>query len=173
MNQHHDRALVLGIWIAKTHLESSCCAILIFIICVVDGPGTMRNPDSGMCVYGAQSGNPGMVRCNENQQANTQNRFYFVKGQNELRYETSQGAKCIDSSKSAPLSKVEMWGCHGLRGNQEWEWIAGHRIRHVIGQVCLEVDASQGSPVLVVNHCTQGLDPKQDFRFSKWVKEPF
>jgi len=136
----------------------------------VNGAGTMRNTATGLCVYGAQSGSPGLVKCSEGQKSNTQNRFYFVKGLDELRYETSQGAKCIDSSKSQPLAKVEMWGCHGLKGNQEWKALPGNRIKHAIGGVCLEVDSSQGTPALVVNHCTEGLDPKQEFKFEKWNK---
>lgn len=155
----------------KWYLENVFPDMFIPLAENVIGAGLMRNPESQLCVQGAQSGNPRLSRCSEGQEANGNNRYYFVKGQNEIRYETSQGAKCIDSSQSAPLSKVEVWGCHGLKGNQEWEWIAGHRIRHVIGQVCLEVDMNQNA--LVVNHCTTGLDPKQEFRFSKWVQEPF
>ena len=60
-----------------------------------------------------------------------------------VRYETSQGAKCLDSSNSAPLTNVELWGCHGLGGNQAWEYKPGNRIRHQIGGVCLEVHNSK------------------------------
>lgn len=134
----------------------------------VVGAGTMRNPHTGMCVQGAQSGTVRMRKCKQGQKAAGNNRFYFVKSGLEIRYETSQGAKCIDSSKSDPLTKVEMWGCHGLKGNQEWHYVDGHRIKHKIGQVCLEVDESS----LVVNKCTEGLDPKQEWRFEKWSKEP-
>lgn len=133
------------------------------------GAGLLRNPATGLCVHGAASGPPSLQRCTENTAVNPQNRFYFVRDQFEIRYETSQGAKCIDSSKSQPLTKVEMWGCHGLKGNQEWHWRPGHRLRHQIGGVCLEVDHSSGQAALVINICSDGLDPKQEWRFSKWT----
>jgi polypeptide N-acetylgalactosaminyltransferase len=129
--------------------------------------GTFRNPGTELCVYGSPK-IPVLNRCKAEQPATSQNRFYFVKMNNEIRFENSQGPKCLDSSNSAPLSKVEMWGCHGLKGNQEWRYIDGHRLRHAIGGVCLEIHSDTTGNHLVVNHCTTGKDPKQE-----WVRPAF
>eukprot|EP00039_Didymoeca_costata_P020122 m.340131 g.340131 ORF g.340131 m.340131 type:complete len:672 (+) comp19152_c0_seq1:93-2108(+) len=157
----------------KWYLENVFPDMFIPVEENVIAAGTLRNPMTSLCVYGAQSGNPSLHNCREEQQSNSQNRFYYVKSNKEIRFEMSQGARCIDSSKSAPLSRIEMWGCHGLRGNQEWEWISGYRIKHVIGQMCLEVDTSSRPHQLVVNYCTTGMDPKQEWRFNKWSHPPF
>jgi len=129
--------------------------------------GSLRNRGTGLCVYGTTKV-PFMNQCNANTEANAQNRFYFVKRNNEIRFENSQGPKCLDSSKSDPLSFVEMWGCHGLKGNQEWHYVDGHRIKHAIGGTCLEVHTDSKGSHLVVNHCTTGQDPKQAWDFNKW-----
>lgn len=41
----------------------------------------------------------------------------------------------------------------------------GNRIRHRVGGVCLEVNTGY----LVVNKCTKGSDPRQEFLFNKWA----
>lgn len=126
--------------------------------------GTLRNDQTGFCLKGG-SQKVELKPCTAKEKAYTTTRFYFVKKSHEIRYETSQGAKCLDSSKSAPNSEVEFWGCHGLGGNQLWDYIEGNRIRHRIGKVCLEVRNKK----LVVNKCSEGDDPIQSFKFNKWA----
>lgn len=129
--------------------------------------GTLRNPASELCVHGSQN-LPSLVHCAADKVSTGVDRFYFVKGLGELRYEMSQGAKCIDSSNASPLTPVAMWGCHGLKGNQEWQLERGQRIKHTLSGVCLEVHEAGGKSTLVVNRCSQGMDPKQEFVFNKW-----
>eukprot|EP00041_Stephanoeca_diplocostata_P017498 m.354731 g.354731 ORF g.354731 m.354731 type:complete len:659 (+) comp20722_c0_seq1:281-2257(+) len=125
--------------------------------------GTLRNTMTSMCVVGGTK-TVSLRPCTAEAQASLNSRWYFVKDVFEIRYEASQGAKCIDSSKHAPLGDVELWGCHGLKGNQEWHYADGNRLKHGISGLCMAVHTNK----LVVNTCTTGKDPNQEWKFNKW-----
>ena len=159
----------------------------------VIGAGTLRNAETGQCVRGSNNG-VSLMPCAAGSAPTNSDRFFFVKANREIRFELSQGAKCLDVSDSTPLTPVGFWGCHGLRGNQEWRccpstahatgkasspthatprrYADGNRIQHTSHRVCLEAHEHGGKKSLVINKCTSGLDPKQEWTFSQWVSKP-
>ena len=69
----------------------------------------------------------------ENQQ------FFFTKNYNEIRREGTFGSRCLDFAGGGPMSEPSMYGCHMMKGNQEWAHTPSKRIMHVPTKLCLEV----------------------------------
>jgi polypeptide N-acetylgalactosaminyltransferase len=127
----------------------------------VFGRGSVRNAAAGVCLDTTTTNLAEMklrlVPCGVQGTSLLQN-FYLTRRLDDLRVEGSFGSKCVDSSKGQPLSVVEMYGCHGMRGNQEWKYLpATGQLRHSISGLCLEAHRAQGSPQIapVVNTCSE------------------
>ncbi len=65
------------------------------------------------------------------------------------------------------MSDVQLWGCHGMHGNQEWTHLPSHQLRHVASSLCLQAHAADGGHSLVMNTCEQGNEMQQ-WRFSDY-----
>jgi polypeptide N-acetylgalactosaminyltransferase len=99
--------------------------------------------------------------------------FYLTRRLDDLRVEGNFGSKCVDSSKGQPLSVVEMYGCHGMRGNQEWKYLPSGQLRHSITGMCLESYRAPGTnqAVPVVNSCNE-QSPTQRWAFTGYSVYP-
>ena len=99
-------------------------------------------------------------------QAPTQE-FYLVKALSELRIETDFTARCLDSSHREEHGALEFWGCHGMKGNQEFTYTQDLHIKHVPSATCLTAHNNGTHWVPVVDPCKPD-DQNQVWTFSKW-----
>eukprot|EP00045_Choanoeca_perplexa_P015160 m.184383 g.184383 ORF g.184383 m.184383 type:complete len:612 (-) comp16906_c0_seq2:2278-4113(-) len=137
------------------------------------GRGRLGNAATGQCLDTLSPKEAdmkaGLYPCStqvvsENQQ------FFFTKLYGEIRREGTFGARCLDFAGGQIMSEPSMYGCHLMKGNQEWEHTSAHQIRHLASKNCLEVFTDPKSPgqyKLVVNTCSDSND-HQKWRFSDY-----
>lgn len=92
------------------------------------------------------------------------NEFFFTTKTHEIRHEALFGSQCLDGSQRKAPAPLAFFGCHGMRGNQEWEYLHSKRLRHTISGLCLS--AQTGDAVL--DTCKDD-DPLQVWEFSKFA----
>ena len=78
----------------------------------------------------------GLYPCAGGKSENQQ--FFFTKAYNEIRREGTFGSRCLDFAGGAPMTEAAMYGCHLMKGNQEWEHTPSKRIKHRPTKLCLE-----------------------------------
>eukprot|EP00041_Stephanoeca_diplocostata_P002948 m.30902 g.30902 ORF g.30902 m.30902 type:complete len:634 (-) comp13907_c0_seq2:461-2362(-) len=139
----------------------------------VAGKGAVRNAASGQCLdstsVNADQMKPRLVECGQGSMAPTQ-LFFLYKKLSQLLILTDFSARCIDASHREEHGAVEFYGCHGMKGNQEFQYTEHQELKHVPSQTCLTAykDPKQGdiwTPVMDL------CDPKNEFQrwtFSIW-----
>lgn len=138
----------------------------------VAGRGLVRNDASGQCLDAssakAEEMVPKLVACGKGAQMNAQTQeFYLWKSMSEMRIETDFTARCLDSSHREEHGALEFWGCHGMKGNQEFAYTQDLHIKHVPSATCLTAHNNGSHWVPVVDPC-KPADQNQVWTFSKW-----
>eukprot|EP00730_Choanoeca_flexa_P017328 TRINITY_DN8328_c0_g1_i4.p1 TRINITY_DN8328_c0_g1~~TRINITY_DN8328_c0_g1_i4.p1 ORF type:complete len:611 (+),score=129.55 TRINITY_DN8328_c0_g1_i4:56-1888(+) len=136
------------------------------------GRGRLGNAATGQCLDTLSTKEAdmkaGLYPCStqivsENQQ------FFFTKKYGEIRREGTFGSRCLDFAGGQAMSSPSMYGCHLMKGNQEWQHTPDHQIQHVPSKLCLEAATdpkATGQYKLVMNTC--GETSRQKWRFSEY-----
>eukprot|EP00055_Hartaetosiga_balthica_P008073 m.28941 g.28941 ORF g.28941 m.28941 type:complete len:631 (+) comp6105_c0_seq1:24-1916(+) len=122
----------------------------------VIGYGPIKNPVTNHCLDSMsnleKTMKAGLYQCittySENQI------YYFTKTNNEIRREGQFNAMCLDFSGKLG-GNPSMYGCHFMKGNQEWER-KNSKIIHVPTGFCLTASVSSSKAELVMNICQEG-----------------
>eukprot|EP00111_Clytia_hemisphaerica_P004070 TCONS_00011660-protein len=134
--------------------------------------GQIRNLGSDFCIHasrrpGVHHKAVGVAPCSSKGERN-QN-FVWTKN-DEMVYDDQ---KCLDFSFSNTKRHVELWGCHGLGGNQIWKH---HKesglIIHQVSSMCLAITGQNSksgrSDLLTVEKCNEKKN-SQRWRFTRYA----
>lgn len=125
------------------------------------GRGEVRNLGTDQCLdtlaKNEPGGEPGMYMCH----GMGNNQFFMYTKKNEFWHDDL----CLDLVNGDSNTKVKLYNCHRLGGNQKWEHDRDGKIRHVLHDVCLDIEGDG----LVVRKCDSRQTQK--WRFSAYPEE--
>eukprot|EP00047_Mylnosiga_fluctuans_P004394 m.234273 g.234273 ORF g.234273 m.234273 type:complete len:278 (-) comp12640_c0_seq1:1697-2530(-) len=125
--------------------------------------GLVKNEKANLCLdtSSAQMAHmvPALAACNGYRETNE----WYLSKHNEVRHESTFGNRCLDSSVRTPLSDLQLWGCHGMRGNQEWLHLPTRQLQHTASKMCMEAMPNQGGFKLVMNDCNA------ESEYQRWI----
>ncbi|EGD81824.1 hypothetical protein PTSG_02538 [Salpingoeca rosetta] len=132
------------------------------------GKGAVKNAATNMCLDSLSSREvdmkAGLYPCANGKSENQM--FYFTTKYGEIRREGTFGARCLDFAGGKPGSTLSMYGCHLMKGNQEWKR-SGKQIVHAASKLCLEAAVNGNDRKLIVNTCDSN-NANQEWTFTEY-----
>ncbi|EDQ84888.1 uncharacterized protein MONBRDRAFT_29734 [Monosiga brevicollis MX1] len=132
--------------------------------------GQLRNANTNMCLDTLTPREAdmkaGVYACASSPKSENQ-MFFYTKRFKEIRREGTFGSRCLDFA-GGPSGSPSMYGCHLMKGNQEWIHTPDHHILHMASKLCLEIEPkSDHGYHLVLNPCFEANE-RQKWRFSEF-----
>eukprot|EP00049_Salpingoeca_infusionum_P026288 m.24821 g.24821 ORF g.24821 m.24821 type:complete len:607 (+) comp8642_c0_seq2:78-1898(+) len=113
------------------------------------GMGQIKNDISGQCFdtlsMKEADMKAGLYPCARGHSENQI--FYFTRKYGEIRREGTFGSRCVDFAAGKPMQPTAMYGCHLMKGNQEWSYNGDKQIVHVATKLCIQAEPKPGGGV--------------------------
>ena len=124
------------------------------------GSGLIRNPSTNLCLD-TKGGKPGQ----QMGLSSCSSHSWTQKFQYSYIYELRNTEDCLDGPHYEVGSKIYLYRCHEMQGNQEFHYTEGKTIRHKVSNMCVSIGANGNGPVL--DQCNGKPEQIWDFSLFK------
>ncbi|CAK9291492.1 unnamed protein product [Gordionus sp. m RMFG-2023] len=121
--------------------------------------GEVRSLQTNLCLEVNQDGNSLIANtCAKDDPSIRAEQIFIWRWRRDIKLKSKE--LCLDVAFSLPKTKVALYPCHGMKGNQWWRYYPGiNRVYHQTTKMCLDFD--KDTKDIYVDVCQSHLDSQQ------------